>query len=72
MRFTVVVTKDPEERGVYNVSVPALPGCHTWGRTRREALKHAKEAMGAYLESLEAHGEPVPKEVDCRLVEVAP
>ncbi len=70
MKFTVVITKDPEEKGVYNASVAALPGCHTWGRTRREALKHAKEAMEAYVESLREHGQPIPKDVDCSLVEV--
>jgi len=30
--------------------VPALPGCHSQGRTREEALKNIKEAIELYLE----------------------
>ncbi|MBI2923068.1 MAG: type II toxin-antitoxin system HicB family antitoxin [Planctomycetes bacterium] len=71
MKLTVVIRKDPEEKSVYNASVPAFPGCHTWGRSRAEALKRAKEAMLVYIESLEARGEPIPKDVDCTQVEVA-
>jgi hypothetical protein len=34
--FEVVL--QPEEEGGFSVSVPALPGCHTQGETREEAL----------------------------------
>ena len=47
--FTVVLEKEAE--GGYTVLVPALPGCHTQGDTRDEALAYAKEAIEAYLES---------------------
>lgn len=53
MEYTVIMSYDPDER-VYNVSVPALPGCYTWGRTKREAASSAREAIDLYLESLEA------------------
>lgn len=52
MKLTVVIRKDPEEKHVYNASVPALPGCHSWGRSRAEALKRPKEAMLVYIESI--------------------
>ena len=59
--YTVVLEPDDEGRG-YTVLVPALPGCITQGRTRAEALERAREAIAAYIKSLEADGEPVPEE----------
>jgi predicted RNase H-like HicB family nuclease len=42
-RYTVVLT--PEQDGsAYNVTIPALPGCFTWGATVEEALAMAREA----------------------------
>jgi antitoxin HicB len=61
MNYTVVVTYDPKEK-VYNVTVPALPGCLTWGRTKRQALSRAKEAIEGYIETLKSFGDPIPKE----------
>lgn len=43
---------------------PALPGCHTWGRTYEEAVKHAEEALALYLETLDELGKPIPEEKD--------
>jgi predicted RNase H-like HicB family nuclease len=70
MKFTVVVTRD-EEEPVFNATVPALPGCHTWGETEEEAYRNAEEAIQAYLEALAQEKEPVPCEVSKREVEVA-
>lgn len=65
--YTVVLTR---EAGVYNVSVPALPGCFTWGRSKRHALAHAREAVALYLETLEAAGESIPVEEDLHRIRV--
>lgn len=48
--------------GGYVAFVPALPGCHTQGETIEAAVRNAKEAIRVYLESLVAHGEPIPNE----------
>ena len=48
--------------GGYVASVPSLPGCHTQGETLEEAERNVKEAITLYLESLAAHGEPIPEE----------
>ena len=48
--------------GGYVASVPALPGCHTQGDTLEEAKANVREAIEVYLESLTAHGEPIPEE----------
>jgi antitoxin HicB len=60
MKYSVVLTHD--EEGRWLASVPALPGCHTWGTSREEALTNAQEAIDGCLESLRASGEPVPEE----------
>ena len=48
--------------GGYVAIVPALPGCHTQGDTLEEAERNIREAIELYLESLAAHGEPIPEE----------
>jgi len=58
--YTVVFEEEPE--GGYTVIVPALPGCVTYGRTRAEARRMVKEAIGAYLQSLRKHGEAIPED----------
>ncbi len=59
-QFTVIIERQPE--GEYLVSVPALPGCYTEGRTLEEAREMATDAIRAYCTSLIKHGEPVPIE----------
>jgi antitoxin HicB len=46
----------------YLAYFPALRGCHTWGRTYEEAVKHAEEALTLYLETLAENGQPIPEE----------
>jgi predicted RNase H-like HicB family nuclease len=69
MRYRVLIEQD--EDGVYVAEVPALPGCISQGRTRSEAVSNIKEAIRAYLESLHAHGEPVPPSISEEIVEVS-
>ena len=59
-QFTVIIERQPE--GEYLVSVPALPGCYTEGRTLEEAREMAADAIRAYCASLLKHGEPIPIE----------
>ena len=59
-QFTVIFERQPE--GGYLVSVPALPGCYTEGRTLEEAREMAADAIRAYCASLRKHGEPIPVE----------
>lgn len=57
-RYTVILER--EENGGFHAFVPALKGCHTQGNNEEEALANAQEAISVYIESLKAHGEPVP------------
>ncbi|GBE18969.1 hypothetical protein BMS3Abin16_01581 [archaeon BMS3Abin16] len=47
-----VVIKDDKEDGGYNVSCPAIPGCHSQGETVEEALENITEAIEGCLEVL--------------------
>ncbi len=49
----------PEPEGGYTVTVPALPGCVTYGDTLEEAKAMAGDAVRAYLDSMRKHAEPV-------------
>jgi antitoxin HicB len=58
--YTVALLRGND--GAYSVLVPALPGCFTQGPNLAEALDRVKEAISCHIESLEAHGEPVPED----------
>jgi predicted RNase H-like HicB family nuclease len=58
--YRILLRKEPE--GGYTVVVPSLPGCITYGGTVEEAIRMAKEAIEAYLESLRQHGDEIPTE----------
>jgi antitoxin HicB len=61
MKFSVVLTPDSEDGG-FTATCPAIPGCISEGETVEEALANIKEAAEACLESLAAHGEPLPEQ----------
>lgn len=44
MKFKVVLREDRLDGG-YNVSCPALPGCHSQGDTVDEAMENIKDAI---------------------------
>jgi predicted RNase H-like HicB family nuclease len=56
--YRVLLTQEPE--GGFTVSVPALPGCITYGESIDHALSMAKEAIELYVETLEAEGDLEP------------
>ena len=68
MKFRVLIERD--EDGVFIATAPSLPGCVSDGTTREEALSNIREAIALYLESLEAHGDPIPPSISEELVEV--
>lgn len=68
MKYRVLIEQD--EDGVFVAEVLSLPGCISQGSTRQEALSGIREAMTLYLESLAAHGEPIPPPVSEEIVEI--
>jgi predicted RNase H-like HicB family nuclease len=69
MKFRVLLQQD--EDGVMVAEVPALPGCISQGATRDQALSNIREAIAGYLDSLKAHGDPIPPPIDEELVDVS-
>jgi antitoxin HicB len=67
--YEVVLAR--EDGGGYSVTVPALPGCVSQGETREEALTMIREAIEGYLESLAAHGDPLPGPIEIERVTVS-
>lgn len=59
--YSLTIEQHPDERG-YLAYFPALPGCHTWGKTFEDAVKNAEEALAVYIETLEDVGEKLPEE----------
>lgn len=49
LNFRVILEQD--EEGYFVASVPAIPGCHSQGKTYEEALKNIKEAIELCLEA---------------------
>jgi predicted RNase H-like HicB family nuclease len=57
LNYRIILRPEPE--GGFTVSVPALPGCITWGATLEEASRMAEDAIQAYLASVAKHGEVI-------------
>lgn len=70
MQYRVLIEQD--EDGTFVAEAPSLPGCISQGKTRSEALANIKEAIAGYVESLKAHGEPIPPPITEDVVEVEP
>jgi antitoxin HicB len=51
MKFKVVLKPDLEDGG-FNVSCPALPGCHSQGDTEKEAIENIRDAIMGCLDVL--------------------
>lgn len=68
MKYRVVIQQD--EDGMFVAEVPSLPGCISQGITRNEALKNIREAVQAYIESLQKHNEPIPPPITEEFVEL--
>jgi antitoxin HicB len=63
--FNLVLRPEPE--GGFTVSVPALPGCVTYGRALEESREMARDAVSGYIASLGKHGDPIPTESESRV-----
>ena len=51
------VVFETDEDGWVVASCPRLPGCHSQGRTRDEALANIREAVEGYLASMGTYGD---------------
>ena len=66
---TFAVSLESDEDGLIVASCPQLPGCHSQGRSRREAVRNIWEAIQGHIASMKNQGEEIPK-ADWELVKV--
>lgn len=66
----LLVVFQPDEDGWLVASCPTLPGCHSQGRTREEALRNVREAIRGYLASLREHGTASPPSSEFQVIDV--
>lgn len=69
MRLDVILEKD--EDGFYVASCPAVKGCHSQGRTKREALANIREAIIGCLEVLNAQAKRQGRRHHAQLAAIA-
>ncbi|MCL9852201.1 type II toxin-antitoxin system HicB family antitoxin [Ralstonia solanacearum P673] len=65
MQFPIAIHKD--EGSVYGVTVPDIPGVHSWGDTIDDAVRNTREAIAGHLQTLVELGEDV--DVTCSTIE---
>ena len=58
MRHAIVMEQAEDQS--WCVHVPDLPGCFSWGATREEAARNAREAIQGHIAVMREFGEPVP------------
>ena len=69
MKLEVIITKD--EDGYYVVSCPAIKGCHSQGKTKREALTNIREAIVGCFEVLNEQAKRFGRRHHADLAEIA-
>ena len=58
---TFEVLLEHAEEGGYHIWCPRLPGCHSEGENREEALTNIKDAIHGWLEVAQQFGHAVPE-----------
>ncbi|MCX8008780.1 MAG: type II toxin-antitoxin system HicB family antitoxin [Patescibacteria group bacterium] len=64
--FRTIIEKDEDG---YHGYVPALPGCHTWGKTIEETQINLREAIQGMLISMKNHGDLIPVDTTIETIE---
>ena len=67
--YTYRIIIEPDEKNTFHGYVPALPGCHTWGKTIEATRVNVRDAIDAYLRSLQSDGEIIPEDRGIEIVE---
>jgi|WetSurMetagenome_2_1015567.scaffolds.fasta_scaffold245375_2 antitoxin HicB len=59
LSYRVIIQKDGDG---YHGSVPALPGCHTFGESIEDVRRNVKEAITGWIETTKSQGWDVPED----------
>lgn len=64
IRDGIVIEFRQEPEGGYTVTVPALPGCLTYGETFEEAIELIDDAISGWLAVAKDEGFPIPEQFE--------
>jgi predicted RNase H-like HicB family nuclease len=64
--YTMVLR--PDDNSTFIAYVPAIPGCHAWGRTPEEAQAELVNVFEMIKEEYEEEGKLLPQDVDLKAV----
>jgi len=64
IRSGIVFELQEEPEGGYTISVPALPGCISYGETFEKAMEMIKDAIRGWLEVARSEGIPIPEQFE--------
>lgn len=63
LAHTFKVVYEPEPDGsAWNVSIPAVKGCHTYGRSLAEARRNIREALSLFEEEFDGKADEVARD----------
>lgn len=60
--YTVVIR--PDDNGTFVAYVPAIDGCHAWGRTSAEARLELEHVFDMIAEEFREQGRELPPDVE--------
>jgi len=63
--FTVILR--PDDNGTFVAYVPAIPGCHAWGRTSQEAHAELANVFEMIKEEYEEENKPLPRDINIEI-----
>lgn len=66
IRAGVIYELEPDPDGGFTISVPALPGCISFGDTIEEAMNLILEAMEGWLAVAREKGIPIPAQFEMK------
>ncbi len=64
--YTVVLR--PDDNGTFVAYVPAIPGCHAWGKTPEEVQNELISVFEMIREEYEEEGRMLPEDVEVKAV----
>ena len=59
--INIIADNDKDHGLGYFINIPEMPGCHTDGRTREEAVKNLEELKVEFIYYLLEDGLPIPE-----------
>ena len=66
--YDYAVILRPDDNGTFVAFVPAIPGCHAWGRTPEEAQIELLNVFDMIREEHEEDGRMLPEDIDVKAV----